>query len=81
VIRALGKTVTLKLGEPLSKHDFLLPLSDLLLDPVEKDLNGASARLLSQLGCALAHDFLNLATCAGQLLWLVDTAPVRTGTP
>jgi hypothetical protein len=81
VIRALGKTVTLKPGQRLTKHDFLLPLSDVLLDFVEQDLYGPSATLSSQLGCSLAHDFVALSTIAGQLLWLVDTAPVRTGTP
>ena len=81
VIRALGKTVTLKPGERLTKHDFLLPLSDILLDFVDKDLYGPTAAFYSQLGCSLAHDFVNLSRVAGQLLWLVDTAPVRTGTP
>jgi hypothetical protein len=81
LIRALGKTVTLEPSQRLTKHDFLLPLSDILLDFVEKDLYGPSAAISSQLGCSLAHDFVNLSTVAGQLLWLVDTAPVRTGTP
>ena len=81
MIRALGKIVTLKPGQRLTKHDFLLPLSDLLLDFVEQDLNGPSAALSSQLGCSLAHDFVGLSTIAGQLLWLVETAPVRMGTP
>lgn len=81
MIRALGKTVTLKPGQRLTKHDFLLPLSDILLDFVDKDLYEPTAALYSQLGCALAHDFINLSTVAGQLLWLVGTAPVRTGTP
>jgi hypothetical protein len=81
VIRALGKTVTIKPGRRLTKHDFLLPLSDILLDFVEKHIYGPSAAFSSQLGCSLAHDFVRLAEVAGQLLWLVDTAPVRTGTP
>jgi hypothetical protein len=81
VIRTLGKTMKLKPGEPLSKHDFLLPLSDVMLDLVEKDTQGPSALLYSQLGCSLAHDFLNLATLAGELLWRVGVAPIRTGTP
>jgi hypothetical protein len=81
VIRALGKTVTLAPGQPLTKHDFYSPLSDVLLDLVEKDLYGASAKPASQLGCSLAHDFIRLSTVAGQLLWLIETAPVRTGTP
>jgi hypothetical protein len=81
VIRALGNTVTLKPGQRLTRHDFLLPLSDILLDLVEQNLYGPSAAFSSQLGCSLAHDFVRLSTIAGQLLWLVDTAPVRTGTP
>ena len=81
MIRATGKTVTIKPGRRLTKHDFLLPLSDILLDFVEKDIYGPSAAFSSQLGCSLAHDFVRLAEVAGQLLWLVDTAPVRTGTP
>jgi hypothetical protein len=81
MIRALGKTKTLRPGQPLTKHDFYLPLTDVLLDLVEKDLHSPEARLPAQLGCSLAHDFINLATAAGQLLWLVDVAPVRTGTP
>jgi hypothetical protein len=81
VIRALGKTVTLKLGQRLTKHDFLLPLADILLDFVEQGPDSPTASLAAQLGCSLADDFVNLATLAGQLLWLADIAPVRTGTP
>jgi hypothetical protein len=81
VIRALGNTVTIKPGQRLTKHDFYLSLSDVLLDLVDKDPHSPNAKLPAQLGCSLGHDFLNLATIAGQLLWLVDVAPVRTGTP
>ena len=81
MIRALGKIVTLKHGRPLSKHDFPLALSDILLDILEKDIHGPSALSFSQYANSLAHDFVNLATLAGQLLWYVSVAPVRTGTP
>jgi hypothetical protein len=81
MIRALGKTTTLNAGQTLSKHDFLLPLSDVLLDLAEENPDGPSALSCSQLACSLAHDFVNLATVAGQLLWYVGVAPLRTGTP
>jgi hypothetical protein len=81
MIQALGKIVWLKQKRSLSKHDFSLPLSDILLDLVEKDLESPSAVVFSQLACSFAHDFVNLATLAGQLLWYVAVSPVRTGTP
>ena len=81
MIRALGKTITLEAGQSLTKHDFYLPLSDVLLDLVEQDLYGPSAKSASLLGCSLAHDFIRLSTVAGQLLWFVETTPVRIGTP
>lgn len=81
MIRALGKIKKLKPGERLTKHDFMLPLPDVLLDFAEQELDNPIASLAAQLGCSLADDFINLATIAGQLLWLVDVAPVRTGTP
>jgi hypothetical protein len=81
VIRALGKLVRLKPGAVLSRHDFHLPLSDLLLDLASSDMEDARALWYSQKACSLAHDFLNLATMAGHLLWHVSVAPLRTGTP
>lgn len=81
MIQAIGKIVRLKQSRPLSKHDFPLSVSDILLDLVEKDIHGSSALLFSQLANSFAHDFVNLATLAGQLLWYVSVAPVRTGTP
>jgi hypothetical protein len=67
MIRALGKTKTLRPGQPLTKHDFYLPLTDVLLDLVEKDLHSPEARLPAQLGCSLAHDFWQQqqANCCG----------------
>lgn len=81
MIKALGKVVTLEANRPLTAHDFYLPLTDVLLDLVEKDPYAEPALSYSQLACSLAHDFINLATLAGQLLWYVAVAPVRTGTP
>jgi hypothetical protein len=81
MIRALGKTVTLATEQTLSKHDFQISLSDVLLDLVEENPDGPLALSYSQLACSLAHDFVNLATVAGQLLWYVGVAPLRTGTP
>jgi hypothetical protein len=81
MIQAIGKMVRLKKSRPLSKHDFSLTVSDILLDLVEKDIHGSSALLFSQLANSFAHDFVNLATLAGQLLWYVSVAPVRAGTP
>jgi hypothetical protein len=81
MIQALGKIVRLREGHPLSKHDFSLPLSDILLNLVERDIHGPSALSFSQHANSFAHDFIHLATLAGQLLWYVSVAPVRTGTP
>lgn len=81
MIRALGKIIKREVGQPLSVHDFAIPLSDLLLDLMEKDSHGPLALEASQLACSFAHDFVSLATLAGQLLWYVDVAPQRTGTP
>jgi hypothetical protein len=81
VIRALGKNVRIRREEALTKHDFLLPLSDLLLDLVEQDIESEDALWYSQRACSLAHDVLNMATMAGQLLWHTSVAPLRTGTP
>jgi hypothetical protein len=65
----------------LTKHDFLLPLTDILLDMVEQDTESEHALWYSQRACALAHDVLNMATMAGQLLWLIGVAPLRSATP
>lgn len=81
MIRALGKNVRIRPGEPLTKHDFLLPLSDLLLDMVEKNVESEDALWYSQRACSLAHDVVGMATMAGQLLWCTSVAPLRTGTP
>jgi hypothetical protein len=81
VIRALGKNVRIGPGEALTKHDFLLTLSDLLLDLVEQDAKNEHALWYSQRACSLAHDVVNMATMAGQLLWHTSVAPMRTGTP
>jgi hypothetical protein len=81
MIQALGKVVTLKANRLLTAHDFYLPLTDVLLDLVEINPYAEAALSFSQLACSLAHDFVNLATLAGQLLWYVAVAPVRTGTP
>ena len=81
MIQALGTIVRRTKRRSLSTHDFYLGLTDVLLDLVDRDLYGPSAVLFSQLACSLAHDFVNLATLAGQLLWYVSIAPVRTGTP
>ena len=80
MIRALGKTVRIRSGEALTKHDFLLPLTDLLLDMVERNVNSEHALWYSQRACALAHDVLNMATMAGELLWHTSVAPLRSTT-
>ena len=76
MIQALAKVVRLKAQRPLTTHDFYIQLTDVLLDLVEKDPHGPSALSFSQLACSFAHDFVNLATLAGQLLWYVAIAPV-----
>ena len=81
MIRALGKNVRIRPGEPLTKHDFLLPLTDLLLDMVERDVDSEHALWYSHRACALAHDVLNMATMAGELLWHTSVAPLRSTTP
>jgi hypothetical protein len=80
MIRALGKNVRIRPGEALTKHDFLLPLTDLLLDIVEQDMESEYALWYSQRACALAHDVLNMATMAGELLWHTSVASLRSAT-
>jgi hypothetical protein len=75
MIKALGKIVKLKKARPVSIHDFHLPLCDILLDLVEQDIDGSSALRFSQLAHSLSHDFINLATLAGQLLWYEGVTP------
>jgi hypothetical protein len=58
-----------------------LPLTDLLLDIVERNVNSEHALWYSQRACALAHDVLNMATMAGELLWHTSVAPLRSTTP
>ena len=81
MIRALGKNVRIRQGDALTKHDFPLPLTDLLLEMVEQDTESEHALWYSHRACALVHDVVNMATMTGQLLWQTSVAPVRTGTP
>jgi hypothetical protein len=81
MIKALGKIVKLKKVRPLSAHDFHLPLCDILLDLVEQDIDGPFALRFSQLAHSLSHDFINLATLAGQLLWYEGVTPDMSRSP
>lgn len=58
MIRALGKNVRIRPEEALTKHDFLLPLTDLLLDMVERDVDSEHALWYSQRACASPMMFL-----------------------
>jgi hypothetical protein len=64
-----------------SKDEFYVPLCDILMDLVEKDINGPDATALTQIAHSLAHDFLNLATLAGRLLWYEGITPDENRSP
>jgi hypothetical protein len=64
-----------------SKHQFYVPLCDILLDLVEQDKDGPDALEFSAIAHSLAHDFLNLATLAGRLLWYEAVTPDMSRSP
>jgi hypothetical protein len=80
LIRALASLV--KMQEPgNSQHDFHIPLCDLLLDLAEQDVDGRDAFKLVQIAHSFGHDFLNLATLAGRLLWCEGVTPNMSRSP
>ena len=81
MIRALGTNVRIRPEEALTKHDFLLPLTDLLLDMVERDVDSEPCLVVFTACLRLAHDVPNMATMAGELLWHTSVAPLRSTTP
>jgi hypothetical protein len=64
-----------------SPHEFYIPLCDVLLDLVEQDIDGPDALQLLQIAHSFAHDFLNLATLAGRLLWCEGVTPNMSRSP
>ncbi len=64
-----------------SKHQFYVSLCDILLDLVEQDKDGPDALAFSAIAHSLAHDFLNLATLAGRLLWYEGVTPDMSRSP
>ncbi len=73
--RALASLVKLRDEDALTWDYYPLPLCDILLDLVERDIDGPDALILSQIAHSLGHDFLNLATLAGKLLWCEAVTP------
>jgi tetratricopeptide (TPR) repeat protein len=67
---ALGTLITKKEGrDASSKYEFAIPLCDLLLDLVERDIDGPDALLFTKIAHSFAHDILHVATLASALLW------------
>jgi hypothetical protein len=75
VARALGSLIKLRHEDALSWDYYPMPLCDILLDLVERDIDGPDALTLSQIAHSIGHDFLNLATLAGKLLWCEAVTP------
>lgn len=74
-VRALSTIVELKPGEIINRWYFHLPLTDVLLDLLEKDPQGPDAAKLSRIARAFAHDVLHIATLAGRLFWYEGMTP------
>jgi hypothetical protein len=67
---ALGGLVTnTKVRGTSSRHEFDIPLCDLLLDLVEQDIDGPDALLFTKIAHSFAHDILHVSTLASALLW------------
>lgn len=67
---ALGTLITEKEGrDASSKYEFAIPLCDLLLDLVERDIDGPDALLFTEIAYSFARDILHVATLASSLLW------------
>jgi hypothetical protein len=64
-----------------SRTEFYVPLCDVLMDLVEKDIYGPYALKFSKLAHSLAHDFLNIAHLAGKLLWCEGVTPDMNRSP
>jgi hypothetical protein len=78
MIRALGKIVRINGQAELTRHDYYLPLCDILLDLVEEDSRGRDAVRLSHIVHSLEQDILSMAILAGQLLWYEGVTPDRS---
>jgi hypothetical protein len=73
---ALGTLVTDKKGRNASsRHEFDIPLCDLLLDLVEQDIEGPDALLFTEIAHSFAHDILHVSTLAAALLWYEGVTP------
>jgi hypothetical protein len=77
---ALSSLITVKKLDD-SKQQLYVPLCDVLLDPVETNIDGPDALMLSQTVHSLAHDILNMATLAGRLLWCEGVTPDMSRSP
>jgi hypothetical protein len=64
-----------------SLNEFYVPLCDLLMDLVEKDIDGPYAGKFTQISYSLAHDFLHLANIFGRLLWYEGVTPDMQRSP
>jgi hypothetical protein len=74
---ALASLIEIK-NRDITRHEFRLPLCDLLQDLVKQDIDGPDARKFSEITHSLAHDVLNVAVLAGRLLWYEGVTPNMT---
>lgn len=73
--RALSTIVELDPGEIINRWYFHVPLTDVLLDLVEKDPAGKDVEKLSRIARSFAHDLLHIATLGGRLFWYEGLTP------
>src|SRR5579862_9369088 len=73
-MRALGKLVEVKLDEELSRHDYYLPIADVLI-AASAASQADYAEHLAELAYSYADDILNLANLASRLLWFEGVTP------
>jgi hypothetical protein len=79
---ALGSLVTnKKVRATSSRHEFDIPLCDLLLDLVEQDIDGPDALLFTEIAHSFAHDILHVSTLASALLWYEGVTPDLSRSP
>lgn len=64
-----------------SVREFYVPLCDILMDLVERDIDGPDALNFTQISYSLAHDFLHLASLFGRLLWFEGVTPDEKRSP
>lgn len=81
-MHALGTLATnKKVRDTSSRHEFDIPLCDLLLDLVEQDIDSPDALPLTEIAHSFAHDILHVSTLASALLWYEGVTPDLSRSP